>query len=165
MSAFAARKANQTPTTRIAPQTTDIEQPVIEAQEELQASRFPRKKRRHGERPKSVGIQQSTLEKGKPSITIEEHEIRTPNELDAGGFESEGESYRYGVMMKAYCRMSDIFAAQVLKALKILRLPFADFRTLCLLRATLSARPKQNGRSNCIQTTYAAETPTRIHKI
>ena len=92
MSAFAARKARQTFTTRISPQTTDIEQPVIEAHDELEASTLPRKKRRHGERPN--GVQQSTIEESKPSIPIKEEEIPTTNEPDAGGFESEGENYR-----------------------------------------------------------------------
>ena len=67
-------------------------------------------------------------------------------------------------MVRDYCFMSDVFATQVLKALKSQRLRFAGFRTLCLLRATSSARPKQDGRSDCIQTTYAAENPTRLHK-
>ncbi len=165
MSAFAARKANQPSATRIAPQTTNIEQPVIEAHDELEASRSPRKKRRRDERLKPVGIQQFTLEEWKPSTAIEEQEIRTPNELDAGGSDSEGENYRYDAMMKYHRCVSDISAAQVLKALKILRPPFADFRILCLLRATFSARPKQNGRSDCIRTTYATESPTCVHKI
>lgn len=94
MSAFAARKANQTTTTRIAPQTANVEQPVTEAHDELEASTLPRKKRRHGERLKSVGIQQPTIEEWKPSTTIEEQEIRAPSELDAGGSDSEGENYR-----------------------------------------------------------------------
>ena len=94
MSAFAARKANQTSTTRIAPRTTNIEEPAIEAHDELEASTFPRKKRRHGERLKSVVIQQSTIEEWKPSTTIKEQEIRAPSELDAGGSDSEGENYR-----------------------------------------------------------------------
>lgn len=94
MSAFAAHKANQTSTTRIAPRTTNIEQPVLEAHDELEASTFPRKKRRHNENLKSVSIQQSTIEERKPSITVEEQEIHAPNEPDAGGFESEGENYR-----------------------------------------------------------------------
>ena len=94
MSAFAARKANQTSTTRIAPQTTNIEQPVFEAHDELEASTSPSKKRRYGERPKSVSIEQSTIEKWKPSMTIEEQEIPAPNEPDAGGYDSEGEDYR-----------------------------------------------------------------------
>ena len=100
MSAFAARKANQTTTTRIAPQAANVEQPVTEAHDELEASghdeasTLPRKKRRHGERLKSVGIQQPTIEEWKPSTTIEEQEIRAPSELDAGGSDSEGENYR-----------------------------------------------------------------------
>ena len=92
MSAFAARKANQPPTTRIAPQTTNFEQPVIEAHDELEASTLPRKKRRHGERPN--GVRQSTIEESKPSIHIKEEEIPATDVLDAGGFESEGENYR-----------------------------------------------------------------------
>ena len=94
MSAFAARKANRTFPTRIAPPTTNIEQPVIETHDELEASTSPRKKRRHGERPDSVGIQQSTIEDRKPSMTLEEEEISAPNEPDAGGFQSEGDNYR-----------------------------------------------------------------------
>lgn len=94
MSAFAARKANQTFTTRIAPPTTNIEQPVIEAHDELELSTYPRKKRRHGKRPDSVDIQLSTIEKPKSSITFEEQEIPATNEPDAGSFESEGENYR-----------------------------------------------------------------------
>ena len=92
MSAFAARKANQTSTTRIDPQTTIIEQPVIEAHDELEASTSPRKRRRHGERPN--GVQPSTIEESEPSRPIKEEEITTTNEPDAGGFESEGENYR-----------------------------------------------------------------------
>ena len=94
MSAFAARKANQTSTTRIVPQTTNIEQLVIEAHDELEASTYPRKKRRHDESIRSVGIQQPAIEEWKPSITIEEPVIPALNELDAGGFDSEGEDYR-----------------------------------------------------------------------
>ena len=93
MSAFAARKANQTSTTRIAPPSTNTDQPAIEAHDELEASTLPRKKRRHGERPKSIGVQRSAVEDWKPSINIEVQEIPPPNEPDAGEFESAGESY------------------------------------------------------------------------
>ena len=94
MSAFAARKANQTSVTRIAPPTTNIEQPVIEAYDELEASTLPRKKRRHGERPKSFGIQQSAIEEWKPSKNMEEQDIPASNEPGAGEYESEGENHR-----------------------------------------------------------------------
>ena len=93
MSAFAARRANQTLTTRIAPPTTNIEQPVIEARDELEASTVPRKKRRHGERPKSVGIQQPAIEATRPSATIQEQESSVPNEADASEYESEEENH------------------------------------------------------------------------
>ena len=94
MSAFAARKANQTLTTRIAPPPTNIEQPVIKAHDELEAPTLPRKKRRHGERPKSVGIQQSTIEEWKPPANIQEQESPAPNEADASEYESEEGTHR-----------------------------------------------------------------------
>lgn len=138
---------------------------MIEVHDELEASRSPRKKRRHGERPKSVGRQQSAIEEWKPSINIEEQEIPIPNEPDVSEYESELENHRYAITVRVCSCVSDTFAAPTPKALKSLRLPSADSRALSLLRAMSLMRQKETGRSDCTQTTYAVQVPTHVHEI
>ncbi|KAL2039430.1 hypothetical protein N7G274_007702 [Stereocaulon virgatum] len=92
VSAFAARKAAHPSTTVLSTsfKTDDLSRP--EARAEVDNSRHPRKRRRDGERPRSLHVSQPAIEEAKLCIPIEEHEEIKANREDGSCTVEDGES-------------------------------------------------------------------------
>lgn len=99
VSAFAARKAARPSTTVTRPPIETNALPVTEASGEADAPARPKKRRKGGERPNSLGTPQPATEEKEPSVPITKHEDVCTNGEDAGDIVTEGETDRYADIM------------------------------------------------------------------